>query len=280
MRKIFLLLLPLILGACVSTNTASAWNPFAAKDPSIEEISEDTQEVAEEFQDISKDYVMASIMQYNDMLTHMRKDVTGKKWFFVERTEKEQFEAYLGNLEDMKNFYNKLVEKKSDVEDEMSSGIRLVKDFEKSIAGKINKEYQNITALKKAIAKSGKLPADQRTALKKSKNLQIKFSQRRIELLRDFKKKYVKLRPQLQQAEKRVDKFIFLIVQSSEVYNSAYDTLKLQHDIQTAMNTMEDMAAEMDILNELNQGLEKSMDDINAIVMQLTDMAVGLKEEK
>jgi len=247
------------------------------KEPSVEEIVEETQEIKDEVKDLSEDYVIKSIKKYKNLISEMRSEVNSKSWYIFERSDAEKFDIILDTIEEIKDLYVRLKKNKGKVKERMLSYIEDIRNFNDALSHKIPEEERKKKSLKrqyKDIDSDNRYSSEQKEIKKRGLKKRITFAERRIRMLHDFKNNYRKILPVMKNADKSIDRFVFVVGESADVYVDAYNTLKLQRDISNAYRTIEELKS----LDYLSEDIMKSWSELESIVNVLTDQVVGFSE--
>lgn len=248
------------------------------KQITIHELVSKTKETKEGVRDLSNDYVVTSIEKYNKIISDIRHEVSSKSWLIFNKEDQEKFNIILDGIGKIKDLYVKLRNEKNDVKKLMYSYIEDVTKFNNAIKVKIYEEENLKSILEAEYRKisSGNISYSSENKQIKLASLQqrITFAQRRIEMLKDFSNNYRKLLPIIINADKSIDKFIFIVDESADVYTDAYNTLKLQKDINNAYRTIEELKS----IDYLSENIIKSWSDLDSIVTILTNQVGNLEE--
>ena len=249
---------------------------FGEKELTIEEIVDETQEIKDDVKGLSKEYVIDNVKKYNSMTSEMRSEVNSKDWFLFEKEDSEKFEIILDGIGEISDFYNDLAERRDAVKKKLKSYINDIQNFEDTIDNKVaNEELINNNLLLDLEKLNINVSNSKRHKIKKlNLSKRLEFSRRRIEMLVSFKENYSKLLPVMSSANQSIDDFIFVVIQSSSVYDDAYKTLKLQKDINDAYRTLDDLNS----LDYLSNDIVKSWSDLESIVDTLSQQSIVLQD--
>ncbi len=140
---------------------------------------------------------------------------------------------------------------------------RMIPDEEK-FRENLKMQYDNIDS-------SASYSLEEKDIKKKGLQKRIAFAEQRIKLLNQFVNNYQRILPVMKSAEKSIDKFIFVVEESADVYTDAYKTLKLQRDISNAYRTIEELKS----LDYLSEDMMRSWSDLENIVKALTNQVIG-----
>lgn len=244
------------------------------KNLSVEDIVEETLEIKDEVRDLSEDYIIRSIKEYNGLIAEMRSEINSKTWYIFEKTDADRFNLIVDGIGEIKDLYVGLKKKKQNVRERMLSYIEEIRRFEAELSRMIPKEERIKQSLEREYAlmdSNHRYNAEEREIRKKSLQKRIAFAERRIELLRNFRDNYQQILPVMKNANQSIERFIFVAEESADVYTDAYKTLKLQKDISNAYRTIDELKS----LDYLAEDIMKSWLDMESIVRTLTNQVVG-----
>lgn len=245
----------------------------------MDKVVKGTQEVSRGIKKLSDNYVVKNAKKANEVLASIRTDIESNKFLFVEKSDKDKVDTFLVGLKKAEDFYTGVTSEKNvantkasllsyyiDVQNFSNNVREMLSDTENELK-QLNKDYE---ALSRDIAKKG----TSRESEKKSDSLerQIRFTEQRVEMLINFSPSYEGLMPAITKIEEDIDFFILTLKESAKVFNSAYRTVELSKNILNAYDVIE----ELNNLNSLSDDIQKSWEDLEAIVDNLVEMASSI----
>lgn len=244
------------------------------EDLSVQNIVKETQDIKDEVKELSDDYVIKSIKKYNSLISQMRSEVNSKSWYVFKKDDAEKFNIIINGIGKIKDLYVGLKKDKIKVKEKMRSYIEDIKKFNEALKHKIPEEIRIKEDLERqynSIDSNASYTHEEKEIKKKGLQKRIGFADRRIKLRNEFKNNYQRIIPVMKSADKSIGRFIFVIEESADVYTDAYNTLKLQRDINNAYRTIEELKS----LDYLSEDIMKSWANLENIVKVLTDQVVG-----
>lgn len=234
----------------------------------VEEIVDETREVKEEIKNLSENYVIENIREYNAIVADIKKEVSSRKWFLFKKDDKDKYTIIFEGIEEIRDFYSELQQegRKEEVRADLLSHVTSIQQFTKAIPIKIEAEQRTRQALAQELDNLASLAAEKQEIRQKAVTQRLSLCDRRISMLEGFHQNYQQMQVIMANAEAAIDRFMFTIAESSKVYDDAYRTLKLGHDISTAYQTLEEFKS----LDTISQNIMQSWKDLDDIVASLT----------
>ncbi|NWH04802.1 hypothetical protein [Desulfobacter latus] len=241
--------------------------------PSIKEIVDQTQEVKDDIKDLSSNYVIKNIKQYNQMIEEIKDEAGSRKWFLFKRDDAEQFDILYNGIKEIRDFYQDLKKqnKNGKITKELRAYARQIDDFIAVIPRKIAENNQTKQMLQDQLKHLENLDPEKAAVRSDALSHRIMLCDKRIEMLSGFSQNFAKMRQVVADAGKSIDRFVFTVDESALVYDDVYKTLKLGRDISTAYRTLKELQSLDDISKNIMLSWKNLDEIVNALTANVTD---------
>ena len=245
----------------------------------MDKVVKGTQDVSKGIKKLSENYIVKNAKKANELLASIRTEIESNKFIFIEKSDRDRVNSFLAGLKKAEDFYTSVTSEKNvaktkesllsyyiEVQNFSVNVQKMLRDTENELK-QLNKDYE---ALNRDIAKKGSSRESEKQI--DSLERQIRFTEQRVEMLTNFSPSYEGLMPAISKIEEDIDFFILTLRESAKVFNSAYRTVELSKNILNAYDVIE----ELNNLNSLSDDIQKSWEDLEAIVDNLVEMASSI----
>ena len=233
----------------------------------FDKILETTNDLVNDFKDVSEDYIVTNTRIINSNLAIIRKQLSNDKNFWGNvKSDSKKLEEYLSGLKKMVSFYDDICKNETKVKERLTSDINKLYALSFNMENILYNEKKQLLTLTRERSTYDQTNSKMDYSLEiNSLDQQISYCKMRIDMIERFYEKYSSIEPELNKIYKAVDVFCNTIKESLKVFQAAYNTVKLSKDIYNSFLIQYDMSE----LDNLSENIQKSWIDLDFIVSDL-----------